>query len=67
MGGRFGAVAGVRTGPGYTNYGITRTLVDGDPVDIVCQTKGEPASGLDDSLSNVWDKLSKVTMLRTST
>jgi hypothetical protein len=47
----------VRTGPGYTNYAITRTLVDGDPVDIVCQTRGESVSGLDGSSSNVWDKL----------
>jgi hypothetical protein len=47
----------LRAGPGYSSYPITRVLVDGDPVDIVCQTRGEPVSGLDGSSSNVWDKL----------
>jgi hypothetical protein len=47
----------VRAGPGYTNYAITRVLVDGDPVDIVCQTRGEAVSGIDGSSSNIWDKL----------
>ena len=46
-----------RKGPGYTNYAITRTLKDGDPVNIVCQTRGESVSGRDGSSSNVWDKL----------
>jgi hypothetical protein len=47
----------VHTGPGYTNYATTRVLIDGDPVDIVCQTRGQPVSGLDGSSSTVWDKL----------
>ena len=46
-----------RTGPGYTSYGITRTLMDGDSVDVVCQTTGESVAGRDGSSSNVWDRL----------
>ena len=44
------------SGPGYSNYPVTRTLVDGDAVDIVCQTTGESVSGKDGSSSDVWDK-----------
>ena len=46
----------LRSGPGYSNYSITRTLVDGDAVDIVCQTTGQSVSGKDGSSSDVWDK-----------
>jgi len=49
----------IRTGPGYTNYSVTRVLEDGDPVDIVCQTRGESVSGIDGSSSNVWDRLAQ--------
>lgn len=46
----------LRSGPGYSNYPVTRVLVDGDPVDIVCQTQGQSVSGIDGSSSDVWDK-----------
>jgi hypothetical protein len=46
-----------RSGPGYTSYSVTRTLVDGNAVDIVCQTRGEAVSGADGSSSTVWDRL----------
>ena len=46
----------LRSGPGYSNYPVTRTLVDGDAVDIVCQTTGQSVSGIDGSSSDVWDK-----------
>jgi hypothetical protein len=44
------------SGPGYSNYPVTRVLVDGNAVDIVCQTRGQSVSGIDGSSSNVWDK-----------
>jgi len=44
-------------GPGYSQYARARVLVDGDPVDIVCQASGEPVSGKDGSSSPIWDKL----------
>jgi hypothetical protein len=47
----------VRTGPGYSAYAVVRILADGNPVDITCQTRGEPVSGADGSSSNVWDRL----------
>jgi hypothetical protein len=47
----------LHTGPGYSNYPVTRVLVDGDAVGIVCQARGEPVSGIDGSSSDVWDKL----------
>ena len=46
----------LRSGPGYSNYPVTRVLVDGDAVDIVCQTTGQSVSGKDGSSSDVWDK-----------
>ena len=46
----------LRSGAGYSNYPVTRTLVDGNAVDIVCQTRGQSVSGIDGSSSNVWDK-----------
>jgi hypothetical protein len=46
----------LRSDPGYSNYPVTRVLVDGDPVDIVCQTQGQSVSGIDGSSSDVWDK-----------
>jgi hypothetical protein len=46
----------LRSGPGYSNYPVTRVLVDGDAVDIVCQTQGQSVSGIDGSSSDVWDK-----------
>ena len=46
----------LHSGPGYSNYPVTRVLVDGDAVDIVCQTRGQSVSGIDGSSSNVWDK-----------
>jgi len=46
----------LHSGPGYTSYSVTRTLVDGDAVNIVCQTRGESVSGTDGSSSDVWDK-----------
>jgi hypothetical protein len=45
-----------RAGPGYSGYAVTRVLLDGAAVDIVCQTRGESVSGIDGSSSNVWDK-----------
>jgi hypothetical protein len=33
--------------------------VDGNSVDIVCQTRGEAVSGKDGSSSTVWDKLAQ--------
>lgn len=45
-----------RSGPGYSDYSVTRVLVDGDAVDIVCQTAGQSVSGKDGSSSDVWDK-----------
>jgi hypothetical protein len=47
----------VRTGPGYSNYGVIRAQTDGSVVQIVCQTRGQAVSGSDGSSSNVWDKL----------
>ncbi len=47
----------LHTGPGYSAYPVTRVLVDGDAVGIVCQARGEPVSGIDGSSSNVWDRL----------
>jgi hypothetical protein len=44
------------SGPGYSNYPVTRVLVDGNAVAIVCQTRGQSVSGIDGSSSNVWDK-----------
>ncbi len=46
----------IRSGPGYSSYPVTRVLLDGDAVDIVCQTTGQSVSGKDGSSSNVWDK-----------
>lgn len=46
----------LRSGPGYSSYPVTRVLVDGDAVDIVCQTQGQSVSGIDGSSSDVWDK-----------
>ena len=46
----------LRSGPGYSNYPVTRVLVDGDSVDIVCQTRGQSVSGIDGSSSDVWNK-----------
>jgi hypothetical protein len=46
----------LHSGPGYSSFPTTRILVDGDAVDIVCQTRGESVSGADGSSSNVWDK-----------
>lgn len=47
----------VRSGPGYTNYGVTRGLSDGNIVNVTCQTRGESVSGIDGSSTNVWDRL----------
>ena len=47
----------LHTGPGYSAYPVTRVLVDGDAVGIVCQAHGEPVSGIDGSSSDVWDRL----------
>jgi len=47
----------LHTGPGYSGYGVTRVLADGDAVGIVCQARGEPVSGIDGSSSDVWDRL----------
>lgn len=47
----------IRTGPGYSNYGSMGVLVDGNAVNIVCQTSGEAVSGVDGSSSTVWDRL----------
>lgn len=44
------------TGPGYSNYAVTRVLLDGTTVGIVCQTRGQAVSGIDGSSSNVWDR-----------
>ena len=44
------------SGPGYSNYPVTRVLIDGNAVGIVCQTRGQSVSGIDGSSSNVWDK-----------
>jgi hypothetical protein len=49
----------VRTGPGYSNYGVTRVLVDGSEVDITCQTRGENVTGADGSSTTVWDRLAQ--------
>jgi hypothetical protein len=46
----------LRTGPGYSDYAVTRVLVDGDAIDIVCQTQGQSVSGIDGTSSDVWDK-----------
>lgn len=46
----------LRSGPGYSSYPVTRVLVDGDTVDIVCQSTGQSVSGVDGSSSDVWDK-----------
>lgn len=46
----------LHSGPGYSNYPVTRVLVDGDAVYIVCQTRGQSVSGIDGSSSDVWDK-----------
>ena len=46
----------LRSGPGYSSYPVTRVLLDGDAVNIVCQTTGQSVSGKDGSSSNVWDK-----------
>jgi LasA protease len=45
-----------RTSPSLT-ASVTVTLVDGDQVNIVCQTRGDDVSGRDGSASNVWDRL----------
>jgi hypothetical protein len=47
----------LHTGPGYSGYPVTRVLVDGDAVSIICQAHGEPVSGIDGSSSDVWDRL----------
>jgi hypothetical protein len=47
----------LHTGPGYSGYPVTRVLVDGDAVGIICQARGEPVSGIDGSSSDVWDRL----------
>ena len=47
----------LHTGPGYSSYPVTRVLVDGDAVGIVCQARGEPVSGIDGSSSDIWDRL----------
>jgi len=46
-----------RTGPGFSAYPAIDWLADGTNVDIVCQTVGEPVTGIDGSTSNVWDHL----------
>lgn len=47
----------LHTGPGYSSFPVTRVLVDGDAVGIVCQAHGEPVSGSDGTSSDVWDRL----------
>jgi hypothetical protein len=47
----------LHSGPGFSSYPVTRVLVDGDAVGIVCQARGEPVSGIDGSSSDVWDRL----------
>jgi hypothetical protein len=47
----------LRAGPGYSNYGKIGSFLDGDVIQIVCQTRGESVSGADGSSSNVWDRL----------
>ncbi len=44
------------TGPGYSSYAVTRVLLDGTTIGIVCQTRGQAVSGADGSSSNVWDR-----------
>jgi hypothetical protein len=46
----------MHTGPGYSSYAVSRVLVDGDTIGIVCQAHGEPVSGIDGSSSDVWDR-----------
>ena len=50
----------MRTGPGYTAYGSVGTRYDGQQVDILCQTTGEPVHGLH-ATSPIWDKLTNGT------
>jgi hypothetical protein len=49
----------IEDGPGYANHTQIGTKYDGDPVDIVCQDRGElvgpsPSNG---SVSDIWDRL----------
>jgi hypothetical protein len=46
----------MHSGPGYSSYAVSRVLVDGDAIGIVCQAHGEPVSGIDGSSSDVWDR-----------
>ncbi len=45
-----------RSGPGYTSYAQVGGVVDGQEIDIVCQTTGEPVTGRH-ATSAIWDKL----------
>jgi LasA protease len=47
----------MRAGPGYSNYAQTGQLHEGDPVDVVCQTRGETVSQSGWGTSSVWDRL----------
>jgi hypothetical protein len=47
----------LHSGPGYSNFPVTRVLADGDAVGIVCQAHAELVSGIDGSSSDVWDHL----------
>ena len=46
-----------RSGPGYSAYSKVGVLVDGDAVDIACQTTGEWVHPNRGTPSNVWDRL----------
>jgi hypothetical protein len=46
----------LRSGPGYSAYTVTRVVLDGTPLSIVCQARGETVSNGYAS-SSVWDKL----------
>jgi surface antigen len=47
----------IRSGPGYSNYGVIRVVPEGGELDVVCQAMGETVSNGYFS-SAVWDKLS---------
>lgn len=45
-----------RSGPGYSNYTQVGVVYDGNEIDIVCQTAGQPVYGLH-ATSAIWDRL----------
>lgn len=45
-----------RAGPGYSSYAEVGVLQEGQEIDIVCQTIGQPVAG-HNATSAVWDKL----------